>query len=315
MVEPTRGTSIRCFLASSTPLRMASVYSAALPRPMPTWPLRSPTTTMARMLKRRPPLTTLETRRTCTTVSSRFSFDASILGIFSPRGLKFQADFTSAFCKRSHAPMIGVATTIKDDPTDTFFFRALPNQLANFARQSHFVIVRDGGQGLYRRLLLALLRAGQYSLALRTRSATLALRPLLRLSASGWSLLCLRPFALRRRSRGSQFRLGDPFFYLSHFRLHCRGFLFRRFEVAQRRVQRRGGCQRLARRVVDDLSIDMVAAAEDVQARTSSAAFQAISQAVMPLETRFICVKFLNHFFLPPTFPAFPALRRTASPA
>src|SRR5579859_2427498 len=112
------------------------------------------------MLKRRPPLTTLETRRTCTTVSSRFSFDASILGIFSPRGLKFQADFTSAFCKRSHAPMIGVATTIKDDPADTLFLRPLRNQFANFARQRHFVVVRDGCQGLHRCLLLALLRAG-----------------------------------------------------------------------------------------------------------------------------------------------------------
>src|SRR5690349_21686231 len=183
MVEPTRGTSIRCFLASSTPLRMASVYSAALPRPIPTWPLRSPTTTRARMLKRRPPLTTLETRRTWTTVSSRFSFDASILGIFSPRGLKFQASFTSAFCQRSHAPMIGVATTIKDDPTDTFFLRALPDQLADLTRQRHFVVIRDGGQGLYRRLLLALLRAGQHGLALRPRSATFTLLPLLGLSA------------------------------------------------------------------------------------------------------------------------------------
>src|SRR2546423_2066229 len=90
MVVPASGTSISRFLASSAPFRMASVYSAALPRPKPTCPLRSPTTTSARMLKRRPPFTTLETRRTCTTVSSRFSFDASILGIFSPRGLRNQ---------------------------------------------------------------------------------------------------------------------------------------------------------------------------------------------------------------------------------
>src|SRR5689334_4840631 len=199
MVAPTRGTSIRCFLASSTPLRMASVYSAALPRPIPTWPLRSPTTTRARMLKRRPPLTTLETRRTCTTVSSRFSFDASILGIFSPRGLKFQADFTSAFCKRSHAPMIGVATTIKDDPTDTFLLRPLPNQFAHFAGQSHLVVVRDGSQSLYRCLLLALLSAGQHGLALRTRFATFTLLSLLGLSAFGRSFLRLRAFALCHR--------------------------------------------------------------------------------------------------------------------
>src|SRR6202030_817827 len=131
------------------------------------------------MLKRRPPLTTLETRRTCTTVSSRFSFDASILGIFSPRGLEFQADFTSAFCKRSHAPMIGVATTIKDDPTDTLFFGALSNQLADFTRQRHLVIVRNGRESLYRRLFLAFLRGGQYGLALRTGFATFTLLPFL----------------------------------------------------------------------------------------------------------------------------------------
>src|ERR1700737_3488153 len=135
------------------------------------------------MLKRRPPLTTLETRRTCTTVSSRFSFDASILGIFSPRGLKFQADFTSAFCKRSHAPMIGVATTIKDDPTDTFFFRALRNQLANFTRQRHFAVIRNQRESLHRRLFLAFLRAGQHGLTLRTGLATFALLPFLWLRA------------------------------------------------------------------------------------------------------------------------------------
>src|SRR5690242_15147319 len=219
---------------------MASVYSAALPRPIPTWPLRSPTTTRARMLKRRPPLTTLETRRTCTTVSSRFSFDASILGIFSPRGLKFQADFTSAFCKRSHAPMIGVATTIKDDPTDTFIFRALPNQLANFARQRHFVVVRDGGQGLYRRLLLALLRTGQHSLALGARSAAFALLPLLRLSTFSQSLLRLRTIALcNRQDLGSRFHhirgILDHRLQQITGLLYQRGilFLFRRLEIAQ----------------------------------------------------------------------------------
>src|SRR5579883_87280 len=42
------------------------------------------------MLKRRPPLTTFETRLTFTTVSSRFSFEASILGIFSPSSALFR---------------------------------------------------------------------------------------------------------------------------------------------------------------------------------------------------------------------------------
>src|SRR5579884_166281 len=62
MVVPTSGTVIMCFLASSTPLRIASGTSPALPRPAPTRPLPSPTTTSALKEKRRPPFTTLATR-------------------------------------------------------------------------------------------------------------------------------------------------------------------------------------------------------------------------------------------------------------
>src|ERR1700693_5087906 len=62
MVVPTMGTVIMCFLPSTTPLRMASGTSPALPRPAPTRPLPSPTTTRALKEKRRPPLTTLATR-------------------------------------------------------------------------------------------------------------------------------------------------------------------------------------------------------------------------------------------------------------
>ena len=78
IVEPTSGTLIRCFFASSTPLRMASGTSPALPIPAPTVPLPSPTTTTALKLKRRPPWTTLETRLIWTTFSSRLSLEASI---------------------------------------------------------------------------------------------------------------------------------------------------------------------------------------------------------------------------------------------
>lgn len=64
IVVPTSGASIRRFLASSTPLRIASGTSAAFPMPTPTWRAWSPTTTRARKLKRRPPLTTFDTRAT-----------------------------------------------------------------------------------------------------------------------------------------------------------------------------------------------------------------------------------------------------------
>src|SRR4030042_6422404 len=47
------------FLAFSMPLRIASGTSWALPRPAPTDPFPSPTTTMALNRKRRPPFTTL----------------------------------------------------------------------------------------------------------------------------------------------------------------------------------------------------------------------------------------------------------------
>src|SRR5215471_5136910 len=97
--------------------------------------------------KCRPPLTTFETRLTCTTVSSRFSFEASILGILSPSGLEIQAYFTSAFCQRGHPPMIGITASIKDDPTDTFVFGTLGNQFTHLTSKRYFPIVRDCVQG------------------------------------------------------------------------------------------------------------------------------------------------------------------------
>src|SRR5207248_10832314 len=62
IVRSTSGTSMRCFLASSTPFLIASGTSSAFPRPAPTWPRPSPTTTMAEKLNRRPPFTTFDTR-------------------------------------------------------------------------------------------------------------------------------------------------------------------------------------------------------------------------------------------------------------
>src|SRR3989338_6206695 len=59
-------TSNNDLRADSPALRMASGTSRAFPRPMPTCPLPSPTTTMMLKLKRRPPLTTFATRLMCT---------------------------------------------------------------------------------------------------------------------------------------------------------------------------------------------------------------------------------------------------------
>jgi hypothetical protein len=62
IVVPSRGTAIIDFFAASTPLRIESGTSPALPMPAPTRPRPSPTTMMLPKLKRRPPLTTLATR-------------------------------------------------------------------------------------------------------------------------------------------------------------------------------------------------------------------------------------------------------------
>ena len=69
IVPSMSGTSTMPFLACSMPLRIASGTSFALPRPKPTRPLLSPTTTSALKLKRRPPFTTLATRLMWTTFS------------------------------------------------------------------------------------------------------------------------------------------------------------------------------------------------------------------------------------------------------
>src|SRR5450631_1950468 len=71
MVPWIRGTLKNSFLASSTPLAMAAGTSLALPYPTPKVPSPSPTTTNAVKLKRRPPLTTLETRLIVTTRSTK----------------------------------------------------------------------------------------------------------------------------------------------------------------------------------------------------------------------------------------------------
>src|SRR5436309_9727409 len=60
-------------LAISPPLRMASETSPPLPRPTPTRPRLSPTTTKALKLNRRPPLTTLAERLMNTTFSDNCS--------------------------------------------------------------------------------------------------------------------------------------------------------------------------------------------------------------------------------------------------
>src|ERR1035437_2648983 len=69
MVPSEMFIGFREFLGGSLALRMASATSLALPKPRPTLPSRSPVTTRAEKLKRRPPFTTLAQRLMKTTFS------------------------------------------------------------------------------------------------------------------------------------------------------------------------------------------------------------------------------------------------------
>src|SRR5579864_5027790 len=118
MVLPTMGTVIMCFLASSTPLRMASGTSPALPRPAPTRPCPSPTTTSALKEKRRPPLTTLATRLRETIFSwnslPRSSPPRRSRSMRIPIVLELQSGLAGGVGQRLDAAMVQVAAAVED---------------------------------------------------------------------------------------------------------------------------------------------------------------------------------------------------------
>src|SRR5262245_27704240 len=107
---------------------MASGTSFALPRPTPTCPASSPTTTSAEKLKRRPPLTTFATRLMWMTRS--LSFSSSICsnaiafsqgtGPAGPdrRNLELEPALAGRVGERADAPVIEVTIAVEDDPLD-----------------------------------------------------------------------------------------------------------------------------------------------------------------------------------------------------
>src|SRR5215213_916732 len=130
MVVLRIGTSNMLRLARSWPFWMAAGTVLAFPRPVPTLPLPSPTTTRAEKLKRRPPLTTLATRRISTTLS--WSSEApsrcrpprpppcllSLLGrpkIVPPVKLEPQPALARALGERSDASVVLVWAPVEDD--------------------------------------------------------------------------------------------------------------------------------------------------------------------------------------------------------
>src|SRR5690606_32288779 len=77
----------------------------------------------------------------------------------------------------------------------------------------------------------------------------------------------------------------------------------------------RCGGQGVAGRVVDDLGVDVLRAAEDRQARALGAAADAEAQSLVTLATQGVAGKACHRRPQPPTLPALPALRRICSPA
>src|SRR5829696_2039195 len=132
MVVPTIGTLIRFFFASSTPLRIASGTSPALPSPAPTWPAPSPTTIIALKLKRRPPLTTFATRLIWTTRSSSVSLLASMRG--TGCSSEIQAGFASRVREGLDATVIPEAGPIEDHPAHAGCLGTLADEPADDGR-------------------------------------------------------------------------------------------------------------------------------------------------------------------------------------
>src|SRR3954469_9619604 len=135
IVVPTIGMRMRFFLASSTPLRIASGTSPALPSPQPTWPAPSPMTTTALKLKRRPPLTTFATRLIWTTRSSRVSLLGSMRAmrlLLFPRS-EVETGLAGGVGERLDPPVVPEPGPIEDDPLDACGLRPLGDEAADNA--------------------------------------------------------------------------------------------------------------------------------------------------------------------------------------
>src|ERR671937_1738335 len=120
MVVPTIGTVMMFRLATSTPLRIASGTSRALPSPAPTRPLPSPTTISAEKENLRPPLTTLATRLRLTSRSVRSppirsprSFIWGGRTAMLPLYLELEAGFSGGLRERLHPAVIEVPAAIE----------------------------------------------------------------------------------------------------------------------------------------------------------------------------------------------------------
>src|SRR5688572_27726513 len=149
MVLPTSGTLNRLRRARSVPLRIASGTSFALPKPMPTWPSSSPTTTSAEKLKRRPPLTTLATRLMWMTRSRSLSsskLSNAICSSFGRASLggavrsEVQACFTRGFGEGLDAAVVQIPVAVEDHPVDFLLDADLGDECAHLLRRVRLVL-------------------------------------------------------------------------------------------------------------------------------------------------------------------------------
>src|SRR6185312_7956934 len=139
MVVPTIGTVIMFRLATSIPLRMASVTSRAFPIPAPTRPFMSPTTISALNENLRPPLTTLATRLTRTTRSAISDRSPrSLCGyrppMFLDNALKLQPCFSRGVGQRLDPSVVQETAAVEHDGADTCRPGLGRNRLADLDR-------------------------------------------------------------------------------------------------------------------------------------------------------------------------------------
>src|SRR5687768_10404944 len=125
--------------AWSLPFRIASGTSLALPRPTPTCPDSSPTTTRAEKLKRRPPFTTLATRLMWMTRS--LSFSSSMLSKGMKTSLELEPGFACCVGEGFDAPVVKVAVAVEDDLLDLALEADLGNERADLLGRVGLVVV------------------------------------------------------------------------------------------------------------------------------------------------------------------------------
>src|SRR5947207_6040046 len=137
MLVPTIGTVIMLRFAMSTPLRIASGTSRALPSPAPTRPFWSPTTISAENEKRRPPFMTLATRFRLTrrSATSDRSYDGLRTAIDAPFWLlKLQAALAGRVCQGLYPSVVEEPTTVEDHLVDSGRARPLGDRAADRGR-------------------------------------------------------------------------------------------------------------------------------------------------------------------------------------